>query len=180
MRERALVAWANHKLQPRCMRIADISRDTASCLPALVELLTGRSLGHLKGTPTLRMHRLANVNRALAVVRVCGDEVGAPLVYGADAIVDGKRSAVQQVLLILVQTFSIEQVNMIIPPLLVGDCATPVSERTLEQVKESDMVADRGLLEWARKSVDGYEGVDLVDFHESWRSGLAMCALVSR
>ena len=35
-------------------------------------------------------------------------------------------------------------------------------------------------MSWCRRQTDGYPGVHLVDMASSWKSGLAICALIHR
>ncbi|XP_061773361.1 F-actin-monooxygenase mical2b isoform X4 [Nerophis ophidion] len=45
--------------------------------------------------------------------------------------------------------------------------------------KESEVRTDR-LLTWCQKQTKGYRGVDITNLSSSWRSGLALCALIHR
>ena len=50
-------------------------------------------------------------------------------------------------------------------------------------ISEEEMTAKEGLLLWCRKKTTGYNGVDppgINNFTSSWRSGLALCALIHR
>ncbi|XP_061891729.1 F-actin-monooxygenase mical2b isoform X4 [Entelurus aequoreus] len=55
----------------------------------------------------------------------------------------------------------------------------PIGRRVNLSRKESEVRTDR-LLTWCQKQTKGYRGVDITNLTSSWRSGLALCALIHR
>nr|XP_020857530.1 F-actin-methionine sulfoxide oxidase MICAL2 isoform X3 [Phascolarctos cinereus] len=50
---------------------------------------------------------------------------------------------------------------------------------SLSSIKESDIRPNK-LLTWCQKQTEGYQHVNITDLTTSWRSGLALCALIHR
>jgi hypothetical protein len=127
-------------------------------LPDLVEILTGKSLGNLKPNDTIRAHRLSNVSRALAVLKICAEQFGslATSRLAGPEIVDGDKAAITNTLLVLAQTF------------------------TIKSVEEGEETGDSALLTWVRRMVAPYQGAAVADLSSGWRSGLPLCALLHR
>lgn len=49
---------------------------------------------------------------------------------------------------------------------------------TINGISDEGRTAKEGLLVWCQRKTAGYDGVDIQNFHSSWKSGLALCALL--
>jgi len=50
----------------------------------------------------------------------------------------------------------------------------------IQDISEGELSAREGLLLWCQKKTAGYRNVKVVEFTNSWKSGLAFCALIHK
>lgn len=101
----------------------------------------------------LRIHKVQNVNYALQFL----ESKGVKLVgIGAEEIVDENLK------------------------LILGMLWTTILRFDIEDISAEGANAKDALLLWAKRKCQGYAGVDISNFHMSWKDGLAFCALIHK
>lgn len=119
----------------------------------LMEVMGDTSLGRYYQNPRMRVQMAENVNRALDFIRGRGVVLTN---VGAEDIVDGNLK------------------------LILGMIWTLILRFTIADISEEGVNAKEGLLLWCQRKTTGYPDVQVVDFSHSWKSGLALCALIHR
>ena len=101
----------------------------------------------------MRFHKIANVNKALEFI----ESKGVRLVsMGAEEIVDGNVKMTLGLIWTIILRFAIQDISV------------------------EELTAKEGLLLWCQRKTAGYPNVNVQNFHNSWRDGLAFCALIHR
>jgi len=163
---KGFTAWINSYLEPKGLKVTNLQTDLSSGvrLCTFLEIAKDRNEDWKKKkfpnwvkNPTIRLHSIENVNSALKFVTT---EMKVKLVaIGAEDIVDNN---IKYVLGLLWSVFR-----------KLRDVQLGVSE-------ESNSDETQALLQWVRKMTEGYEGVEIKGFKDSWSDGLALCALCHR
>jgi len=119
----------------------------------LLEVIGEASLGKYNKNPRMRLQMIENLNKALAFIK----ERGVNLVsIGAEDICDGNVT------------------------LTLGMIWTIILRFAISDLSEEGLSAKQGLLLWCQKKTKGYRDVDVKDFQDSFKDGLAFCALIHR
>eukprot|EP01028_Stygiella_incarcerata_P008203 TRINITY_DN350_c0_g1_i10.p1 TRINITY_DN350_c0_g1~~TRINITY_DN350_c0_g1_i10.p1 ORF type:complete len:865 (-),score=297.82 TRINITY_DN350_c0_g1_i10:97-2691(-) len=158
MQQRTFTAWVNQHLSKRGMSVEDIATefDDGLKLIVLIEVISGNSLGRYNKKPKMVHSKVENLNIALRFINDFAQSSKIRVQFSAEDIMDHNKKLILGMLWVLIHKFSIEDIS------------------------EEEQNARDGLLLWCKKKTSGYENVEVRDFHKSWRSGLAFCALIHR
>ncbi|PWN93150.1 hypothetical protein FA10DRAFT_263846 [Acaromyces ingoldii] len=148
--------WLNTKLESRSIPpMVSLATDLSDGvrLIELMEIMGDTSLGRFYKQPKMRVQMAENVNKALEFIKSRGVVLTN---VGAEDIVDGNLK------------------------LILGMIWTLILRFTIADISEEGVNAKEGLLLWCQRKTAPYKEVDVVDFSHSWKSGLALCALIHR
>jgi actinin alpha len=118
----------------------------------LLEVISGQQLPAPDRGKT-RFHQIANVNKALEYIRSKGVKL---VSLNAETIVDGNQKMILGLIWTLILRFAIQDISV------------------------GDLSARDGLLLWCQRKTEPYENVNVQNFSDSWKDGLAFCALIHR
>lgn len=155
MQIKTFTKWCNMHLAKKGSSIEDLT--TGFCdgvkLIELLEVIGEANLGKYNKNPRLRLQKIENLNKALAFIK----ERGVSLVsIGSEDICDGNVK------------------------LTLGMIWTIILRFAISDLSEEGLSAKQGLLLWCQKKTKGYRDVDVKDFQDSFKDGLAFCALIHR
>jgi len=152
---KAFTAWVNMHLRKRepPVKITDLSTDLSDGrhLLALMEEVGDCQLAK-PGRGKMRIHKIQNINAALEYIKSQGVRVTA----SAEEIADHNLTTILGMIWTLILRFDIQDLSL------------------------DGLAAKDALLLWCQRKTNGYEGVAITNFHKSWKSGLAFCALIHK
>jgi len=155
MQIKTFTKWCNMHLAKKGDAIEDVTtgfRDGVKLIE-LLEVIGEASLGKYNKKPRMRLHQIENLNKALAFIK----ERGVSLVsIGSEDICDGNVT------------------------LTLGMIWTIILRFAISDLSEEGLSAKQGLLLWCQKKTKGYRDVDVKDFQDSFKDGLAFCALIHK
>jgi len=152
---KAFTMWINTYLEPLGFKIVDVSEDFKSGvnLCVFLEEVSKKKLTKWSKKPAMRVHKIENLSIALNFMQ---KDLGVRLVsIGPEDIADGNVKLTLGVLWSLFRRLRIEVIS------------------------EGEQSSEMGLLAWIKKMTDGYAGVDIRNFKESFCDGLAFSALIN-
>ncbi|KAK2177869.1 hypothetical protein NP493_574g00049 [Ridgeia piscesae] len=118
----------------------------------LLEVISGEQLPK-PDRGKMRFHKIANVNKALQFI----ESKGVKLVsIGAEEIVDGNLKMTLGMIWTIILRFAIQDISV------------------------EELSAKEGLLLWCQRKTAPYKNVNVTNFHNSFKDGLAFCALIHR
>ncbi|XP_054722410.1 spectrin beta chain, non-erythrocytic 5-like [Uloborus diversus] len=160
IQKKTFTKWMNSFLQKARMEVEDLFTDLADGkkLLKLLEIISGEKLGK-PNHGKMRVHKIENVNKSLAFLhtKVRLESIG------AEDIVDGNPRLILGLIWTIILRFQIQEIEI------------DVNEDDESSEKKS---AKDALLLWCQRKTAGYAGVNIQDFHVSWRSGLGFNALI--
>ena len=155
MQIKTFTKWCNMHLAKRGESIEDLTtgfRDGVKLIQ-LLEVIGEANLGKYNPKPRMRLQQIENLNKALAFIK----DRGVGLVsIGAEDICDGNVK------------------------LTLGMIWTIILRFAISDLSEEGLSAKQGLLLWCQKKTKGYRDVDVKDFQDSFKDGLAFCALIHK
>jgi len=156
MQIKTFTKWCNmHLAKKGADPIEDVTtgfRDGVRLIE-LLEVIGEANLGKYNRKPRMRLQQIENLNKALAFIK----ERGVALVsIGAEDICDGNIT------------------------LTLGMIWTIILRFAISDLSEEGLSAKQGLLLWCQKKTKGYRDVDVKDFQDSFKDGLAFCALIHK
>jgi len=156
MQIKTFTKWCNmHLAKKGADPIEDVTtgfRDGVRLIE-LLEVIGEANLGKYNKKPRMRLQQIENLNKALAFIK----ERGVNLVsIGAEDICDGNVT------------------------LTLGMIWTIILRFAISDLSEEGLSAKQGLLLWCQKKTKGYRDVDVKDFQDSFKDGLAFCALIHK
>eukprot|EP00823_Brevimastigomonas_motovehiculus_P005145 TRINITY_DN362_c0_g1_i4.p1 TRINITY_DN362_c0_g1~~TRINITY_DN362_c0_g1_i4.p1 ORF type:complete len:871 (+),score=324.74 TRINITY_DN362_c0_g1_i4:65-2677(+) len=159
LQKRIFLRWVNNKLSSRNQKLPDIVRGwTGEHLKSLVEILSESQFEGKMNTnatgPRARFAAIANADLALKFAEKKG--VHLEIKTSAENLVDGDPE--QAILGLVWQTM--------LTFMKFGD--------------DNKMRAREALLAWVKNQIQGYKGIDVKDFRDSFHNGLALCALIHK
>ncbi|XP_071964186.1 spectrin beta chain, non-erythrocytic 2-like [Antedon mediterranea] len=158
VQKKTFTKWVNQNLRKVNKKISDLYKDfrDGHNLISLLEALSGEKIPRERGR--LRVHRLQNVGNALRFL----EQKKVMLVnIRSDEIVNGNPKLTLGLVWTIILHFQISDIV--------------VESHVGEQVQAKD-----GLMFWAKCVTEGYPGVTINNFGQSWRDGLAFNAVLHR
>lgn len=151
---KTFTAWCNSHLRKADTQIENIEEDFRNGLKLmlLLEVIAGETLPK-PDRGKMRFHKIANVNKALDFIASKDVKL---VSIGAEEIVDGNAKMTLGLIWTIILRFAIQ------------DIAVEAS------------TAKEGLLLWCQRKTSPYKNVNVQNFHNSWKDGLAFCALIHR
>ncbi|CAD5121858.1 DgyrCDS10324 [Dimorphilus gyrociliatus] len=151
---KTFTAWCNSHLRKGNTSIENIEEDFRNGLKLmlLLEVISGEQLPK-PDRGRMRFHKIANVNKALTFIEAKGVKL---VGIGAEEIVDGNLKMTLGMIWTIILRFAIQDIS----------------------VEES--TAKEGLLLWCQRKTAPYRNVNVQNFHNSFKDGLAFCALIHR
>eukprot|EP00092_Neocalanus_flemingeri_P021691 GFUD01023529.1.p1 GENE.GFUD01023529.1~~GFUD01023529.1.p1 ORF type:complete len:5553 (+),score=1484.06 GFUD01023529.1:557-17215(+) len=155
IQKKTFTKWVNKHLKKAGRNVRDLFEDLRDGhnLLSLLEVLSGEILPRERGR--MRFHAIQNVETALRFLRY--KEIKLVNIRGED-IVDGNPKLTLGLIWTIILHFQISDI-------VVG---------------QEDLTAKEALLRWAQKTTHKYPGVEVRDFTQSWRDGLALNAIIHR
>ncbi|KAH7645757.1 microtubule-actin cross-linking factor 1-like protein [Dermatophagoides farinae] len=155
IQKKTFTKWVNKHLIKVTKGVVDLFEDIrdGNNLISLLEVLSGETLPREKGK--LRVHHLQNVRTCLQFLKNRNIKL---VNIRADDIVDGNPKLTLGLIWTIILHFQLSDI------ILYDDTIS---------FKEA-------LLKWARKTTQGYPGVNVTDFTHSWKDGLAFNAILHR
>jgi Ca2+-binding EF-hand superfamily protein len=155
MQIKTFTNWVNMHLAKKGKKIGSIEEDFKSGvnLIQLLEIIGESTIPKYIAAPKMRIQMVENVGKALKFIEERNVKLAS---IGPEAIVDGNK----------VQTL--------------GMVWTIILRFAISDLSEEGLSAKQGLLLWCQKKTQGYKGVDVKDFQDSFKDGLAFCALIHR
>lgn len=133
--------------------LADLTKDFDSgiALMRLVNALYGKPIPKHNPKPRMRPHQIDNINLAMAML----DQAGVKTNFlKPQHLLDG------DLMMTLGMIWSI------------------ILDYQIKGISVEELSAKEGLLLWCQKKTKGYRDVNVTNFTESWKDGLAFCALI--
>ncbi|XP_048259386.1 spectrin beta chain, erythrocytic-like [Haliotis rufescens] len=156
MQKKTFTCWANGHLKKARLKIKDLFKDLANgkILMKLLEILSGQSLG-TPNTGQIRVKKVENLNKCLTFLQY---ERKARLTnISAEDIINGNPHLILGLIWTIILVFNVQEITM--------------------QVDEGEENSERrsakdALLLWCQRKTEGYPGVKITNFTNSWRNGL--------
>lgn len=151
---KTFTAWCNSHLRKAETQIEIIEEDFRNGLKLmlLLEVISSETLPKPE-RGKMRFHKIANVNKALDFIASKDVKL---VSIGAEEIVDGNVKMTLGLIWTIILRFAIQDIEV--------EAST----------------AKEGLLLWCQRKTSPYKNVNLQNFHNSWKDGLAFCALIHR
>lgn len=151
---KTFTAWCNSHLRKADTQIENIEEDFRNGLKLmlLLEVISSETLPK-PDRGKMRFHRIANVNKALDYIASKDVKL---VSIGAEEIVDGNVKMTLGLIWTIILRFAIQDIEV--------EAST----------------AKEGLLLWCQRKTAPYKNVNVQNFHNSWKDGLAFCALIHR
>ncbi|GBP48707.1 Alpha-actinin, sarcomeric [Eumeta japonica] len=152
--DNTFTAWCNSHLRKAGTGIENIDEDFRNGLKLmlLLEVISGETLPK-PDRGKMRFHKIANVNKALDFIASKGVKL---VSIGAEEIVDGNLKMTLGMIWTIILRFAIQDISV------------------------EEMTAKEGLLLWCQRKTAPYKNVNVQNFHQSFKDGLAFCALIHR
>lgn len=149
--------WMNNHLQKKQFPLITQTVeafDTGHTLCNLIaSLYDNVELPKLNPNPKMRPHKLDNCTRALQVLDKCHIKTN---FLGAENLVDHDLKMILGMVWCIILDYQIKGISV------------------------EELSAREGLLLWCQRKTAGYKDVKVENFHTSWQSGLAFCALIHK
>lgn len=151
---KSFTSWCNSHLRKAETQIENIEEDFRNGLKLmlLLEVISGETLPK-PDRGKMRFHRIANVNKALDFIASKNVKL---VSVGAEEIVDGNVKMTLGLIWTIILRFAIQDIEV------------------------GSSTAKEGLLLWCQRKTAPYKNVNVQNFHNSWKDGLAFCALIHR
>mmetsp|Transcript_52280 Transcript_52280/g.131261 ORF Transcript_52280/g.131261 Transcript_52280/m.131261 type:complete len:917 (-) Transcript_52280:79-2829(-) len=153
---KAFTSWVNGSFDKNNIEpVKDLARDMADGvkLPQFLECITGKALKYDK-KPHSRINIIQNLGISLKVIN---EDLGVKLVaIGAEDIADGQLK------------------------LILGMLWSMFRRLKLSVIEVDGEKSELGLLSWIRTMTEGYDGVNITTFKDSFNDGFAFSALIHK
>jgi len=155
MQIKTFTKWCNMHLAKKGESIEDLTQDFRDGIKLikLLEIIGEASLGRYNTKPKMRVQQIENLNKALAFIKERGVVLAS---IGSEDICDGNVK------------------------LTLGMIWTIILRFAINELSAEGLSARQGLLVWCQKKTKGYRNVNVKDFQDSFKDGLAFCALIHR
>jgi len=154
---KAFTAWLNGYLDKRELHVNDIKTDLSdgTRLINFLEMLTSKKVKtRYSMKPKSRIEKIQNLHIGLTF---CEKEVDVKLVgIGAEDFVDQNLK------------------------MMLGFMWTMYKKFRIQTIKQDDKSSEEGLLLWVKKTTDGYNGINITNYKNSFKDGLPFIALCDK
>jgi spectrin beta len=157
--KKTFTKWTNSFLSKAGLKVNDLFTDLGDgmMLTKLLEIISGERLPPV-GYGKLRINKIENIGRCIHFLQ--GKKVNLENI-GPEDIVDGNPRLILGLIWCIILRFQIQEIEL--------------QDESLE-VRH----ANEALLLWCQMKTKGYPGVDVQNFHKSWKDGLAFNALIHK